>query len=232
MKYNLSPLGDEAVVIEVGTEISPATEKKVNAIVATLEELKPSWMVEYIPAYTTVTVIYKVDRLKENRPYNSICKRIQELMNEVKEVSMCEQKVVRIPVVYGGVHGPDLAFVAEHNGLTPEEVIRIHTSGTYTVHMIGFAPGFPFIGGMSEKIAAPRRQSPRLHIPARTVGIAGMQTGVYPIDSPGGWQLIGRTPIELFLPTEDPPSLLSAGDTIQFYEITQEEYEALRGDFE
>lgn len=232
MKYNLSPLGDEAVVIEVGMEISPATEKKVNAIVATLEELKPSWMVEYIPAYTTVTVIYKVDRLKENRPYDFICKRIQELMNEVKEVSMCEQKVVRIPVVYGGVHGPDLAFVAEHNGLTPEEVIRIHTSGTYSVHMIGFAPGFPFIGGMSEKIAAPRRQSPRLQIPARTVGIAGMQTGVYPIDSPGGWQLIGRTPIELFLPTEDPPSLLSAGDTIQFYEITQEEYEALRGDFE
>lgn len=232
MKYNLSPIGDEAVVIEVGTEISSATEKKVNAIVATLEELKPSWMVEYIPAYTTVTVIYKVDRLKENRPYKFICKRIQDVMSEVKEVSMREEKVVRIPVVYGGVHGPDLAFIAEHNGLTPEEVIRIHTSGTYTVHMIGFAPGFPFIGGMSEKIAAPRRKSPRLQIPARTVGIAGMQTGVYPIDSPGGWQLIGRTPIELFLPTEDPPSLLSAGDTIQFCEISQEEYEAMRGDCE
>lgn len=232
MKYNLFPLGDQAVVIEVGTEISPSAERIVNAIIVRLEELKPSWMIEYIPAYTTVTVIYSIESFKEGSPYDLACKRIQEMLENLQEVSVSDQKIVKIPVLYGGEHGPDLDFVAKHNGLTPEEVVAIHTAGEYTVHMIGFAPGFPFIGGMSEKISAPRRKSPRLQIPARTVGIAGMQTGVYPIDSPGGWQLIGSTPLELFLPTEDPPSLLSAGDKIQFYRITHEEYKDLRGGVE
>ena len=147
----------------------------------------------------------------------------------MKETAAVHQRVVRIPVLYGGEFGPDLDFVAKHNGLTKDEVIAIHTSGDYTVHMIGFAPGFPFIGGMSERIAAPRRETPRLKIPARSVGIAGVQTGVYPIETPGGWQLIGRTPLELFLPDENPPSLLVAGDKITFYEITSEEYQDLRG---
>ncbi|GEN83384.1 kinase A inhibitor [Sporosarcina luteola] len=233
MKYTLSPLGDQAVMIEVDTIINPSAQRKVKAIVARLDEVAPSWMVECIPAYTTVTVVYAVRAFSgKGSPFEQVCQRIQEMLLCVNEVAGTEQRIVRIPVLYGGEFGPDLAFVAEHNGLTPDEVIAIHTLESYTVHMIGFAPGFPFIGGMSEKISTPRRETPRLKIPARSVGIAGMQTGVYPIETPGGWQLIGRTPIELFLPDEHPPSLLAPGDKIYFYEITNEEYEDLRGDVE
>lgn len=230
MKYTMSPLGDQAVMIEVDTVINASAQRKVKAIVARLEEVAPSWMVEYIPAYTTVTLVYTVEEfIGKGSPFEQVCHRIQEMLIGVKEIADAEQRIVRIPVVYGGVFGPDLDYVAKHNGLAPDEVIAIHTSGDYTVHMIGFAPGFPFIGGMSEKISAPRRETPRLKIPARSVGIAGMQTGVYPIETPGGWQLIGRTPIELFLPDEHPPSLLVPGDKIHFHEITIEEYEDLRG---
>lgn len=230
MKYTMSPLGDQAVMIEVDTVINASAQRKVKAIVARLEEVAPSWMVEYIPAYTTVTLVYTVEEfIGKGSPFEQVCHRIQEMLIGVKEIAGAEQRIVRIPVVYGGVFGPDLDYVAKHNGLAPDEVIAIHTSGDYTVHMIGFAPGFPFIGGMSEKISAPRRETPRLKIPARSVGIAGMQTGVYPIETPGGWQLIGRTPLELFLPDEHTPSLLASGDKIHFYEITIEEYEDLRG---
>jgi inhibitor of KinA len=230
MQYTLSPLGDQAVVIEVGKKIDLSSEQKVKTIVSRLEAESPSWMIEYFPAYTTVTIIYAINIfLKEDSPYEAVCERIHALLEQVKETATVQHKVVEVPVLYGGEYGPDLEFVAAYNNLTVDEVIAIHTSGEYTVHMIGFAPGFPFIGGMSEQIAAPRRKTPRLKIPARSVGIAGVQTGVYPIETPGGWQLIGRTPLELFLPAEDPPSLLAAGDQIKFYEITSEEYEDLRG---
>lgn len=230
MQYTLSPLGDHAVVIEVGKKIDASSEQKVKAIVSRLEGESPSWMIEYIPAYTTVTLIYSIQAFgRDELPYEVVCERIRELLADVKKSAAVQQKVVKIPVLYGGEYGPDLDFVAEHNGLTVDEVIAIHTSGDYAVHMIGFAPGFPFIGGMSKQIAAPRRKTPRLKIPARSVGIAGIQTGVYPIETPGGWQLIGRTPLELFLPAEDPPSMLAAGDKIRFYKITSEEYEDLRG---
>lgn len=230
MQYTLSPLGDQAVFIEVSKKIDTSSERKVKAIVSRLEAESPYWMIEYIPAYTTVTLIYSIHAFsKEESPYEVVCEQIRELLVDVEETATVQQKVVKIPVLYGGEYGPDLAFVAQHNGLTVDEVIAIHTSGDYTVHMIGFAPGFPFIGGMSEQIGAPRRKTPRLKIPARSVGIAGVQTGVYPIETPGGWQLIGRTPLELFLPAEDPPSFLAAGDKIRFYEITSEEYEDLRG---
>ncbi|WP_339254794.1 5-oxoprolinase subunit PxpB [Sporosarcina sp. FSL W8-0480] len=233
MKYTLSPMGDQAVMIEVDTVISRSSQQKVKSIIARLNEASPPWMIETIPAFTTVTVIYDLREFNgKGSPFEQVCRWIQELLQDALKTDDPEQRIVRIPVLYGGAHGPDLNFVAEHNGLTPDEVIAIHTSGDYTVHMIGFAPGFPFIGGMSKKISAPRRSTPRLKIPARSVGIAGLQTGVYPVETPGGWQLIGRTPLELFLPNEDPPSLLTSGDKIQFYEITNEEYKDLRGDAE
>ncbi|MGV3465566.1 MAG: 5-oxoprolinase subunit PxpB, partial [Heyndrickxia sp.] len=141
-----------------------------------------------------------------------------------------ESRVVEIPVCYGGDFGPDLETVASMNGLSTEEVIQIHSSAEYTVYMIGFAPGFPYLGGMSEKIATPRLPSPRLKIPERTVGIAGNQTGVYPIETPGGWQLIGRTPIKLFRPQDEVPSLLHAGDKVRFKPISYEEYVEWEGE--
>lgn len=226
MSYSFSPLGDQAIVIEIGTEINEQTGKQVRQISTLLENNSPEWMIEFIPAFTTITVFYDPCRAL----YKKAETELAELLEQISEDRPAKSRTIEIPVCYGGKFGPDLEYVAEHNGLNPREVIDIHTAGVYSVHMIGFAPGFPFIGGMSEKIAAPRRESPRLRIPERTVGIAGKQTGVYPIETPGGWQLIGRTPIRLFRPENDIPSLLRAGDKIIFREITDSEYHAWKED--
>ena len=136
--------------------------------------------------------------------------------------------MLEIPVLYGGEEmGPDLGFVAEHNHKTPDEVIRIHTSTEYLIYMLGFTPGFTYLGGMSEEIAAPRLAQPRVRIPAGSVGIAGSQTGVYPIDSPGGWQLIGRTPVRMYDPDRAVPILPKAGQYIKFYAIDQTEFDRI-----
>ncbi|HSO57089.1 MAG TPA: 5-oxoprolinase subunit PxpB [Paenisporosarcina sp.] len=221
MEITYSPLGDEAIVIEVGNEISKEATNLVRSITKRIEETLMDTIIEVIPAFTTVTVFYVVT---EEFRYKDIKNIIEKTLVEMKEFNSQEQRLIEIPVCYGGEHGPDLEFVAKHNELSVEEVIAIHCSGTYEVNMIGFAPGFPFIDGMSEKIASPRRTTPRLRIPERSVGIAGMQTGVYPIETPGGWQLIGRTPLNLFLPEQDIPSLLQAGDRIIFKPISEEEY--------
>lgn len=133
-------------------------------------------------------------------------------------------RTVVIPVCYGGEFGPDLEEVARFHGMTEDEVIAIHAQGRYRVYMIGFAPGFAYLGGLSPEIATPRRATPRTHVPAGSVGIAGNQTGVYPLATPGGWQIIGRTPLALFRPHHEEPSLLRAGDIVQFCPITEEQY--------
>ncbi|GLB60673.1 5-oxoprolinase subunit PxpB [Cytobacillus sp. NCCP-133] len=229
MDYTLHPLGDNAVLIELGNEISEKSHQKVQALTDVLEDQPPGWMNEYIPAYTTVTIFYDplaIYQLSEGKlPFDYACELIEPLIKDLEASNTAESRLVEIPVCYGGKFGPDLDYVAKHNGISPEEVIDIHSSGDYLVYMIGFAPGFPFIGGMSEKIAAPRRESPRLKIPERSVGIAGMQTGIYPIETPGGWQLIGRTPVRLFRPHDESPTLLKAGDKIKFKPISRAEYE-------
>ncbi|PLR98451.1 5-oxoprolinase subunit PxpB [Bacillus sp. T33-2] len=235
MEYSLHPLGDNAVIIELGEEINIKTQQKVQFICTFLDNYTENWIIEYIPAFTTLTLFYDPVKASDNGkvnipPYDYVCSRIRSLLSQVEAGNVADPRVVEIPVCYGGELGPDLQFVADHNSLTTEEVIHIHSTGDYIVHMIGFAPGFPYIGGMSEKIAAPRRERPRLKIPPRTVGIAGKQTGVYPIETPGGWQLIGRTPLELFRPVEQPPSLLRAGDRIRFKPISYKEYLELRGE--
>lgn len=231
MHYSLHPLGDQAIMIEVGNDIHLDIHKKVQIITSFLENHRPHWMIEYIPAYTTVTIFYdplKISLLLKNReelPYSYVCKQLDRFLSQLTIENSLNPRVIEIPVCYGGEFGPDLETVAKLNSLTTDEVIQIHSSGDYLVYMIGFAPGFPYIGGMSEKIASPRRESPRLRIPDRSVGIAGKQTGIYPIETPGGWQLIGRTPVKLFRPEkEDEPSLLRAGDKIRFKPICFEEY--------
>ena len=227
MEITYSPLGDEAIVIEVGSEITKETTNLVRSITRQLEKATIDAIVEVIPAFTTVTVLYEITEIFK---YKDIKKLLERLLVEIKESDTVAQRTIEIPVCYGGEYGPDLEIVALHNKLTVEEVIEIHSNGTYEVNMIGFAPGFPFIGGMAESIATPRKTTPRLRIPERTVGIAGMQTGVYPIETPGGWQLIGRTPMDLFLPNEEIPSLLQAGDRIVFKPISKLEYEQWEGD--
>ena len=154
-------------------------------------------------------------------------KRLQGLLGRLDQTDLPPSDVLEIPVLYGGEAGPDLEFVAQHAGKTPEEVIRIHSAPEYLIYMLGFTPGFTYLGGMSEEIAAPRLTAPRVKIPAGSVGIAGAQTGVYPIDSPGGWQLIGRTPVRMYDPDRETPILPQAGQYIHFYPIDQAEYDRI-----
>ena len=223
MEYAIFPLGDSALLIEAGKIVDAGSQQAIRNIDILLESASPAWMIETVPAFTTVTVIYDAVAIT----FNEAKEELMNLLKGVAEVAVPPTRTVEIPVCYGGVHGPDLEFVAKHNGLNADEVIQIHTGESYTIHMIGFAPGFPYLGGMSERIAAPRKETPRVRIPERSVGIAGNQTGVYPISTPGGWQLIGRTPIRLFLPEKDIPCLLRAGDKITFRSISSDEYQAL-----
>jgi len=140
--------------------------------------------------------------------------------------------VTEVPTIYGNEYGPDLEFVAKHNGLTPEEVVQIHAGTAYLIYMLGFMPGFVYLGGMSPKIATPRLETPRIKIPGGSVGIAGSQTGIYPAESPGGWQLIGRTPLKLFDPYRQPPALLQAGNYVTFVSITPQEFARIKGEVE
>ncbi|WP_027416359.1 5-oxoprolinase subunit PxpB [Aneurinibacillus terranovensis] len=236
------PLGDSAVVIQVGDSIDETVHHKVRILSAYLEDHPFPGMIEYVPAFTTVTVFYDPVRFCDSvchskpvgnqlhpSPYTRVCALLEQMLMNLDNKSNEQQRTVQIPVCYGGEFGPDLEDVAEMNGLTTDEVIAIHSGNEYLVYMIGFAPGFPYLGGMSERIAAARRSSPRMVIPAGSVGIAGMQTGVYPIETPGGWQVIGRTPVGLFKPDEHPPTLLRAGDRIRFHPVTREEYERWKG---
>ncbi|MBY6037132.1 5-oxoprolinase subunit PxpB [Fictibacillus nanhaiensis] len=226
MEFTLQPLGDNSVIIELGDDISPDIQRKVKEVSSFFDEHAFDWVIEYVPGFSTVAVFYDPIKIKSTKlPYEHVCEELTSLLKHVKVKQDSEPRVVKIPVCYGGEFGPDLEEVAKHNGLSPQEVIDIHAGGEYLVYMIGFAPGFPYIGGMSEKIAAPRRKNPRLKIPAGSVGIAGKQTGVYPIETPGGWQLIGKTPRKLFLPNGATPSLLQAGDQIKFEPITVEEFQ-------
>lgn len=227
------PLGDCAIVIKLGQDIELRTHDRVIQITEALVRQPLYGMVEVVPAYTTVTVYYDpwiVSRGREKAsPYDQVKEQLNQFVMSLEPSESTDKKTVDIPVCYGGEWGPDLDFVARHNGIKPEEVIRIHTSGEYPVYMIGFAPGFPYLGGMSKQIAAPRRQLPRPTVPSGSVGIAGSQTGVYSVETPGGWQLIGRTPMALFniLDSESEQfCLLTAGDKVRFYQITRNEYDS------
>lgn len=220
----LSSLGETALVITVGKDVSVDVHEKVKAVAHLLESAPPDAMVEYVPAFTNVTVIY--DPLVAT--HDEFADRLRTLLQNAPEaIASIETRLVEMPVCYDRDFGPDLNFVASRNSITPEEVIAIHGEPEYLVYMIGFAPGFPYMGGMSEAIAAPRRDSPRERIPVGSVGIAGKQTGIYPIETPGGWQLIGRTPFRLFRPEDDEPSLLRAADRVRFRAIERKEYDEL-----
>lgn len=237
LSYELIPLSENALVIKFGEQITPDVHQRVRQVATYFTEHHVEGIIEVVPAYTTVTVYYDPVQFAKNTnrksdievlPFEGICTVLKNILSSLESANTPQGNEVVIPVCYGGEFGPDLEEVARRNQLTPEEVVDIHTNGHYLVYMIGFAPGFAYLGGMSEKIATPRKNSPRLHIPAGSVGIAGMQTGVYPIESPGGWQLIGRTPLQLFRPHHPQPSLLQTGDRVRFQAITREEYKQLQ----
>lgn len=223
------PVGESAIMVEFGKAINPAIHQKVKALARYLDSYPFEGMVEYVAAFTSITVFYDPVIIGP-QSYSIVAGMLEECMSKVNDSYAEQARIVEIPVCYGGDFGPDIEYVAEYNKLTVSEVIDIHSNGQYLVYMIGFAPGFPYVGGMSECISTPRRQSPRMSIPAGSVGIAGMQTGVYPIVTPGGWQLIGRTPLALFRPDEYPPSLLQSGDIVRFCPISYKEFMKYKGE--
>lgn len=235
---HIEPFSDSALLIEFGKEVGKDIHQHIQKLTNYLDQHSFPGFIEYIPAFTNVVVFYDPvviyeeykNSFQEASPYKVVHALMEEIIGKLGGNGEYNPRIVEIPVCYGGEFGPDLELAATYNKLTPDEVITIHTSGEYLVHMIGFAPGFPFLGGMSPRIATPRHSSPRILIPSGSVGIAGMQTGVYPIGTPGGWNLIGRTPLELFLPKENPPSLLQAGDIVKFRAIDRKEYNEWKGD--
>ncbi|WP_423230408.1 5-oxoprolinase subunit PxpB [Clostridium beijerinckii] len=228
LKAKISQISETAALVEFGRKISEDINKKVRTFCTYLDEKPFYGMVEYVPAFTSVSVIYNPLDMKSESPYEVVKVILDNIISKLDFSLEDEEHIVEIPVCYGGEFGQDIEQVAKINNITVDEVIKIHSEGKYLVYMIGFAPGFPYLGGMSEKIAAPRRESPRTAIPAGSVGIAGMQTGVYPIETPGGWQLIGKTPLKLFDLKRNSKSLLKAGDIVKFYPISYEEYVQLK----
>jgi inhibitor of KinA len=226
----LLPLGDAAVVVQFGESISPTIHLAIQAFNAYLTQEPFVWLRECVPAFTTLTVYYDpwlVSEQGQYLPYERVCTVLQQQLLAVPPTPVAIYHPVEIPVCYGGALGPDLEVVARHTGLTPAEVIACHSAPEYLVHMIGFAPGFPYLGGLDERLATPRRAEPRPLVPAGAVGIAGAQTGIYSLPTPGGWQLIGRTPLRLFDPIAPDPSLLHAGQHLRFVPIGEAEFQRL-----
>lgn len=222
------PMGDRSLLIEFEETISPAIHRKVRALSQAIEGAKIAGTREVIPAYRSMVVHYD----PQETSIEDLCLRIRELESKPEELDVSRSRRVQIPVCYGGDLGPDLPYVARHNGLTENDVVAIHSGATYLVYMIGFLPGFPYLGGMSSKIATPRLTEPRTRTPTGSVGVAGTQTGVYPIESPGGWRIIGRTPIELFVAHEVPPARLAMGDSVEFVPISRSEFDEIRAGVE
>ena len=229
----LFPLGDAAVVLEFGGGIRAATHRAIADFSAHLARQPFRGLREVVPAFTTLTVYYDPWLVSENGryagPYERVAAQLQDLLAATEDTTAAaETEAVAIPVCYGGAFGPDLEFVAQHAGLSGAEVITRHTAPEYLVHLIGFAPGFPYLGGLDARLATPRRPQPRPLVPAGTVGIAGPQTGIYSLPTPGGWQLIGRTPLRLFNPNWAAPSRLRAGQRLRFVAIGEADFAELQ----
>ncbi|SJZ85461.1 5-oxoprolinase subunit PxpB [Garciella nitratireducens] len=220
--------GDQAVNIEFGNEISEEINRKIRAMTLTIEKEKIEGIVEVVPTYRSLMIHYNPLKVE----YKRLINKLKELESNLENIDLPAPEVIEIPTLYGGEYGPDIEKVASYNELSIEEVIQIHSSKEYLIYMLGFTPGFSYLGGMDQRIATPRLSSPRTKIPGGSVGIAGKQTGIYPIDSPGGWQLIGRTPLKLFDPQSKNPILLKAGNYVVFKPIGKEEYERIKNQVE
>ena len=216
------PFGDTALVVEFGDTIDSKINQRVFALQNAITKAKIHGVDELVPTYRSLLIRY--NPLKKD--YNRLISEVKNLANRRTEPNAKPARKIIIPVVYGGEYGPDLNNVADWHGLTEEHVVKMHSEKEYRVYMIGFVAGFPYLGEVANEIATPRLETPRLKVPAGSVGIAEKQTGIYPCEAPGGWRIIGRTPLKLFDHKQEWPALLNPGDAVRFKPITETEYKA------
>lgn len=222
------PFGDNAIVVEFGDTISLEINSKVIALSEAISRAKIHGVEELVPTYRSLLIRYN----PLATTYKQLSLRIKNLEKNLRGTRVkVEGKRVIVPVVYGGEYGPDLAYVAQYHNISEKQVIALHSKKEYRVYMIGFVAGFPYMGEVSDEIATPRLEKPRLKVPAGSVGIAEKQTGIYPCEAPGGWQIIGRTPLKLFDPQKQPPALLNPGDVVKFKPISESAFKIIHDSF-
>jgi inhibitor of KinA len=230
MNLSLTPLGDHALIVTLADQIDAASSRRVQAAAAWLANPPLPGVTEIVPASTTLTVFYSPTALvAASTPVATLADwlatQVRERLAALPESSLHSlPRLVEIPVCYGGEFGPDLEAVALRVKLSAAEVIARHTATEFFVLQLGFSPGFPYLHGLPAELSVPRRESPRTAVAPGSVGIANAQSCIYPLATPGGWQLIGRTPLRLFRPTEQPPALLQPGDRVKFHAITPAEF--------
>lgn len=206
-------------------KIDPDTFKEVQQVEQYIKDRNHKAILEIIPSYRAIMLTIDIKRSDATKVINSL--DLDNIEVDATTTLNTQSKMIHIPVYYGDKHGPDLKEVAKHNQLTTDKVIELHTDNTYLIYMLGFMPGFPFLGGLNKQLHTPRREEPRTSIPAGSVGIANNQTGLYPKSSPGGWQIIGQTPIQVFDMNRNPMCLYQSGDYIKFYAINEQVFKQI-----
>lgn len=227
--YCIFPLGDSAITVDFGNYIDEEININVLARYHQLTKDPVKGTIEVVPAYSSITLHYDMVAIARSIPkgkqvYEWVREQLEARLNQSLNADQAEGSLVRIPVCYDTFFAPDLEEMAASKGMTVEEIVRIHQSGTYRVFMLGFLPGFAYLGQIADELAMPRKSQP-VEVAAGSIGIAGHQTGIYPMVSPGGWHIIGRTPVSLFDSDKEYPTLIKPGDTVQFFSISLNEFE-------
>ena len=220
MDYTIKIAGDSAVLLEFEQVISDRTSSAIRLAAESLDKMKIPGVIDVVPTFCALLICY--DPLVID--YDQICTRLNASLHGLNDVDIKIKHIVEIPVCYGGEYGPDIEFVASNAGLSVDEVIEIHCGHDYLIDMLGFLPGFAYLGGLDPRIHSPRLEAPRARVEPGAVGIGGAQTGIYPLASPAGWRIIGNSPVRPYDPDRENPILYKAGDYIRFVPITAEEY--------